>query len=262
MVWIGKAVGGVLGFVVGGPIGSALGVLLGHQFDRGADQLSSGEGIRFGSSRIQQVFFEVSFSVMGHIAKADGRVSEGEVRAARRIMHGMKLSPAEVKIAIDHFTLGKGADYPLAERLTQLRGLLRNRTDLVRAFVEIQMQVLIAAGTIERAKRELLWQVARDLGMGRVELAQIEALVRAQHYRVQSGGKATVSMEQAYRVLGLEPDASDKEVKTAYRRLMNHHHPDKLVARGLPESMTSVAEEKTHEIRAAYERIKAQRDFK
>ena len=97
MVWIGKAVGGVLGFVVGGPIGSALGVLLGHQFDRGADQLSSGESIRFGSNRIQQVFFEASFSVMGHIAKADGRVSEGEVRAARRIMHGMKLPPAEVK---------------------------------------------------------------------------------------------------------------------------------------------------------------------
>jgi len=262
MVWIGKAVGGVMGFALGGPIGSALGALLGHQFDRGAAQLSTGSRFRFGSERIQQLFFETTFAVMGHIAKADGRVSESEIRAARRIMHGMKLSPAQVKTAIDHFTAGKSAGYPVAARLGQLKDLLRKRTDLVRAFVEIQMQALIAAGPIEKAKRELLWRVARDLGMGRVELAQIEALVRAQQYRVQRGGEEMVSMEHSYRVLGLDSNASDKEVKTAYRRLMNQHHPDKLVARGLPESMTSVAEEKTHEIRAAYERIKTQRAFK
>ena len=262
MAWIGKAVGGVLGLAVGGPIGSALGVLLGHQFDLGVAQLSTGDGVFFGSDRIQQVFFETTFAVMGHIAKSDGRVSQSEIRAARRIMHGMNLSPEQVKTAIDHFTAGKSAGYPVGEKLTQLNNHLSRRTDLVRAFVEIQMQALIAAGSIEVAKRALLWQVARDLGMGRVELAQIEALVRAQQFRVQSGGKESISMEQAYRVLGLGPDASDKEVKTAYRRLMNQHHPDKLVARGLPESMTSVAEEKTHEIRAAYERIKTQRAFK
>jgi DnaJ like chaperone protein len=262
VAWIGKAVGGVLGLAVGGPIGSALGVLLGHQFDLGVAQLSTGDGVFFGSDRIQQVFFETTFAVMGHIAKSDGRVSQSEIRAARRIMHGMNLSPAQVKTAIDHFTAGKSAGYPVGEKLTQLNNHLSKRTDLVRAFVEIQMQALIAAGSIEMAKRGLLWQVARDLGMGRVELAQIEALVRAQQFRVQSGGKETISMGQAYRALGLGPDASDKEVKTAYRRLMNQHHPDKLVARGLPESMTSVAEEKTHEIRAAYERIKTQRAFK
>ena len=70
------------------------------------------------------------------------------------------------------------------------------------------------------------------------------------------------SIEQAYRALGINSEATDKEVKIAYRRLMNQHHPDKLVARGMPESMISVAEEKTHKIKAAYDRVKAQRDFK
>ena len=262
MVWIGKAVGGVLGFTLGGLIGSVLGVALGHQFDRGAAQLSGGAGMRFGSERVRQRFFETTFAVMGHIAKADGRVSESEIRAARRIMHGMGLSPAQVKVAIDHFTAGKSARYPLAERLRDLGSHLQHRTNLVTAFVEIQIQAVIAAGPIDKPQRELLWRVARELGMGRVELAQIEARVRAQHDRMRSGVKQTVSLEQAYRVLGLDPEASDRDVKTAYRRLMNQHHPDKLVARGLPESMTGVAEEKTHEIRAAYERIKAQRHFK
>ena len=102
--------------------------------------------------------------------------------------------------------------------------------------------------------------MARGLGLGRVELAQIEALVRA--HQARGTGKEFVSLEDAYEVLGVAPNSSDHEVKTAYRRLMNQHHPDKLVSRGLPESMMGVAEQKTQEIRAAYERIKAQRDFK
>ena len=81
-------------------------------------------------------------------------------------------------------------------------------------------------------------------------------------HQARGAGKDYVSLEDAYEVLGVEPGASDQEVKTAYRRLMNQHHPDKLVSRGLPESMMGVAEQKTQEIRAAYERIKSQRDFK
>jgi len=263
MDWIGKAVGGVLGLAFAGPIGSALGILLGHQFDRGAARLAGGGGTaQFGSARIQQVFFETTFAVMGHIAKADGRVSEDEVRAARRIMHAMQLSPEQVRTAIEHFSAGKQSNYPLSDRLDRLTDRLRNRSDLIRAFMEIQVQAMIAAGPIDKTKRELLWQVARELGLGRVQLAQIEALVRAQQFRGQSNGRETVSLEQAYRVLGVDAGATDKEVKTAYRRLMNQHHPDKLVSRGLPESMTGVAEAKTHEIRAAYERIKTHRAFK
>ena len=66
----------------------------------------------------------------------------------------------------------------------------------------------------------------------------------------------------AYRALGLKSAATDTEVKTAYRRLMNQHHPDKQAARGLPESMLEAAKERTHEIRAAYELIREQRGMK
>ena len=96
----------------------------------------------------------------------------------------------------------------------------------------------------------------------RVELAQVEALIRAQQYRASGERSGKVALEDAFGVLGLEPEASNQDVKTAYRRLMNQHHPDKLVARGLPKSMMRVAEEKTQEIRAAYERIKQHRGFK
>lgn len=257
MQWFGKAVGATLGLIVAGPIGSILGALLGHQFDRGF-----GGQLIGASQHVQKTFFEVTFEVMGHLAKVDGRVSEEEIRIARRIMHAMQLSPEQVRLAIDRFTAGKAARYPLNERLAELRERIGQRRDLSRAFIEIQLQAAVGGGEIAQPKRTLLWEVARTFGIGRVELAQIEALIRAHARETAPGRGAALSLDAAYRVLGVESAAADKEVKTAYRRLMNQHHPDKLVARGLPESMVTLAAQKTHEIRAAYERVKQARGFK
>lgn len=260
MQWAGKAFGGLLGLIAGGPIGSLLGVVLGHQFDQGVGERLGGARTK-GSARTRRVFFETTFAVMGHIAKSDGRVSENEIRSARRIMHGMALSPEQVTLAIEQFTRGKGSAFRLNEVIEQLSRELRGRRELVRAFVEIQLQALVASGGLDRAKRDLLWTVARRLGMGRVELAQIEALVRAQQASATSARRGIQSLDEAYRILGVDPGAPAKDIKLAYRRLMSQHHPDKLVSRGLPESMKSNAEQKTREIRAAYDSIKAQRNF-
>lgn len=259
MQWVGKLIGAALGYAVAGPFGSLFGVLVGHQFDQGL----SGHYAGFGGSsqQTQKIFFEVTFEVMGHLAKIDGRVSEQEIRIARRIMHGMRLTPEQVRIAIDRFTAGKDAHYPLEARLAELNRSTGKRRDLSRAFVEIQMQAAIGGGEIAQAKRRMLWQVAQSVGVGRVELAQIEAFARA-HVGAGQGVKSGMELDAAYRMLGIDSAATDKDVKTAYRRLMNQHHPDKLVSKGLPESMVEMAERKTHEIRAAYDRIKQQRNFK
>src|SRR5690606_6763008 len=128
-------------------------------------------------------FFQATFEVMGNVAKVDGRVSEAEIRVARRVMHTMQLSPEQVSAAIACFTAGKSATYPLAERLAELKRQLSGRRDLARDFVEIQLQAAIGAGQLERSKRRLLWRIADGLGIGRVELAQIEALMRAYQQR-------------------------------------------------------------------------------
>src|SRR3981189_1463495 len=103
--WTGKVVGGVLGMLTLGPIGAAVGLLLGHQFD---EQTNDAEpDPRLGSSEnlaaIGERFFRATFRVMGYLAKADGRISEREISAARGVMSELNLNPVQVRAAIDYF---------------------------------------------------------------------------------------------------------------------------------------------------------------
>ena len=265
MNWYGKIGGGTLGFIVGGPIGAAIGAFIGHQFDRGLSLVNVTGGAGFGQAERQQVFFETTFRVMGSLAKADGRVSEEEIQAARSVMHQMQLRPEDVRRAIEFFTAGKQAGADVDGQVLRFRQVCGNQPQLVRTFLEVQFEIVLAKGTVTAAERALLWRVADLLGVGRVELAQLEAVLRAQrHFRQQAPDRRQPGIElgDAYKALGIDSGASDKEIKTAYRRLMNRHHPDKLVAKGLPESMLEVAKERTREINAAYDLIKERRGFK
>lgn len=270
MAWIGKVGGGILGLIVGGPVGAVIGSALGHQFDRGAARAgllgyegladSGGDEVYSAADR-QRLFFQTTFQGLGALAKADGRVSEAEIDAARTLMTEMRLPPETVRQAIGWFNEGKQAGFPLRDRVLVLRRACRREPELLRTFIEIQMDFLLGKPAISAGERALLLVMTDALGVGRMDLARLEAILRArrsfrQHRPVAVPGQ---TLEGAYRALGLEPDATNAEVKTAYRRLMNQHHPDKQAARGLPESMLQAAEERTHEIRAAYEMIRAQR---
>lgn len=255
MNWIGKVVGGALGFMAGGPIGSLLGAVLGHQFDQGLGSTTLREGL-LGAANVQALFFATTFEVMGHIAKSDGRVSEDEIRIARRIMHSMKLDPAAVRAAIERFTAGKAGNYPMRTRLGELAAATRGRREIARAFMNIQLQAAMGAGPFTAQKRDLLWTAAQSLGIGRAEFAQLEAELR------QVSGRSGMSLDAAYQQLGIQASATDDQVRKAYRRLMNRHHPDKLIAKGVPESMVEMAEAKTHEVRTAYERIRESRGIR
>lgn len=269
-VHLGALAGGLLGMTIGGlfgpfagMIGLIIGLYQGAQFGRGFAQ---GGGIRWGSfdpRRTRDIFIRTSFQVMGHLSKSDGRVSEREIGAARSIMYQMRLTPEQIRQSIDYFTEGKRADFPLREALREFRRYCHFHQGLIRAFVELQVQVALVSGGIHPAERQVIWIICQELGVDRAELAQIEELVRMQ----MGGGQRRDASPQdelarACKVLGVAGNASDREVKTAYRRLMNQHHPDKLVARGLPEAMLEEAKIKVREIRSAYDLIKKSRGMR
>lgn len=262
MSWLGKVVGGAFGFFMGGPLGAIFGASLGHQFDEGLEGMESDEQLNPGDqNRVQMAFFTATFSVMGHIAKADGKVTTAEINLAKRIMNELLLSREMRKTAIKLFEQGKSADFPVDDILKQFRKECHRRTHLIIMFLEIQIQAAYADGVLNGSEENVLHNICSHLGISRFEYERLKIQYQAQQqFYGRSQYKADKSLlDNAYDVLGISASATDAEVKKAYRRLMSQHHPDKLVAKGLPEEMMIIATEKTQKIRKAYETIKETR---
>ena len=259
MSWWGKALGGAFGFMVGGPLGALMGIAFGHSFDRGMGKL---EGADWGEDqeRIQAAFFTATFSVMGYIAKSDGRVSQDEIRLAEAVIDRLGLNSEMRASARKLFSEGKSADFPIDEVMRQFRSETHRRTTLIQMFLEIQLQAAYADGVMHPAEKEALRSICGHLGIPAAQLDRLEEMLRAGFGRAGYDAAATeTSLQDAYRLLGVDESASDADLKKTYRRLMSQHHPDKLVAKGLPEQMIKYATEKTQQIKAAYELIRKSR---
>ena len=267
MSWWGKLAGGAFGFILGGPLGALLGAVLGHNLDRGlsgleAERLQPGE-----QERVQTAFFTATFSIMGHLAKVDGSVSRKEIDLAEAVMRKMELDADMRATAIRLFNQGKQETFPLEEVIEQFRRECHRRSTLIQMFIEIQLQAAYADGKIDSAEERLLLHICRRLGIPEMLFRRLEQMIQAEYHFAGAGGgqfrkgDAAPSLDDAYALLNISKNVSDDEVKRAYRRQTSQHHPDKLVAKGLPEEMMKIASEKTHEIRLAYERIKEARGF-
>jgi len=259
MSWWGKVVGGTFGFMMGGPLGAILGAALGNYFDDGFDGIRLDDSMGRGATeRVQSVFFATTFSVMGYIAKSDGRVTRDEIAMAERVMEQMQLSSAQRKVAINLFNQGKQDGFPVHDVLRQFKAEAARRRNLVQMFLEIQIATAFADGSLHDSERQILEQVSADLGYS---TGQFNDLLNrlAGHAHFNNQQPTAERLAAAYELLGVDASANDAEVKKAYRRQMNQHHPDKLVAKGLPEEMIELATEKTQDIKAAYELIKDQR---
>lgn len=262
MNWFSTVVGGTFGFLLGGPLGAILGASVGHQFGKGLAGLDTVETLSSGDQhRVQMAFFSATFSVMGHIAKADGQVSREEISLAKRVMEEMSLTNEMRQAAINLFEQGKHHDFPLDEVLDQFYKECHRRTDLIRMFLNIQLQATFSDGSFAVSEEDLLLHICSRLRFSRFDFERLKIQLQAQQ-RFHTGNSTHAhnnlqkqSLQDAYSILGLLPSANKDEVKNAYRRLMNQNHPDKLVAKGLPEEMMILAKEKTQKIRKAYEAI-------
>ncbi len=268
-VW-GKLLGAAAGLATGRPWIAALGLLLGHQFDRGLNANSrtghkDSAGVGGESpTRLPESYVKALFQVMGHLAKADGRVSEQEIRAARALMHRLNLGPAETRRAIDWFEAGKAKSFPMLATVRRLANETSRRPELRSTFLRLLTEVSLSKGRIRASERALLWAVCKELDIGRVELAQLEAMLRAQRaFRQSPAGEVdSARVRDAYSVLGVDRSSTNDDIKKAYRRLMNRHHPDKLAASNPDSSELATAQKRTRDIRAAYETLKVRRSIR
>jgi DnaJ like chaperone protein len=259
-----------IGALIAGVPGAIVGLVLAFGFKKLA---SLGvEAMRHNLEAAQEGFLDASFAAMGALAKADGRVSREEIAAAERMFDQFRLSPEQKLAAQEAFTRGKSPDFDLDGAIAGFAAAARGNRALVLTFLHIQIAVVMADGAVHPAEESMLLRIARQLGVSALELAQLKAMLRGSSFNGGGfdggGGRAGASgpsresrLADAYAALGIAPSASEAEIKRAYRKLMSENHPDKLVGKGLPESMRQMAEEKTREISTAYALIKETRGF-
>ena len=263
-IW-GKVFGFLFGFMLSKTLlGALFGVWIGHMFDRGRSFNFDGlhNGKEDDLSR-QAIFFYSTFSVMGHVAKAKGQVTNHEIAFANAYMNKLNLNAELRQQAQDAFREGKTTGFPLKERLLNFKKVCGNRHDLLLMFLEIQIQVAFSDGELDLEERTVLHTIAKFLGFSARELDNLlEMIIAGAAFHQQSGQTFQHNninqIANAYKVLGVNKDMPMKAIKKAYKKLMLQHHPDKLMAKGLPPEMMEIAKQKTQDIQGAYDLVSKQ----
>ncbi len=236
----GKIGGAAAGLAVGGPIGALLGAVAGHfAFDREDDQQAA-------QARRQIVFTMGVIALSAKMAKADGIVTADEVLAFRRVV---EVSEAEAKNVERLFALAQQTVEGYQAYARQLADQFRDDPAILEDVLDALFEIAKADGAVHERELAYLADVAAIFGF---EPAAFER-IRARHVADLDGEG------DAYLVLGVSRDDDAATIKKRYRQLVAENHPDRAVARGLPEEFVKVATEKLAAINGAYERIARER---
>ena len=267
----GKWIGGIIGWMAGGPLGALAGYLLGSLFETGLDSVNTSDNagtFGYGSGRDggfrayedtyrqayrqQQAqgdrnsFLFALLVLASYIIKADGRAMHSEMELVRQMLRQNFGSDA---VSQGNDIMGKLFDEQKRQGWDGFKQTVRDccqqidrHMDYSQRLQLLSFLVMIAQadGRIDTTEVTALKEVAQWLGM---QPQEVDSLLHLEGD----------TLEDAYKVLGVSPSATDDEVKKAYRRLALEHHPDKVAALG--EDVRRAAEKKFQEINAAKERI-------
>ncbi len=251
MGWLGKAIGGSLGFMVGGPFGAIFGAVLGHQFDK-TQTYSPFDGQQQRQSftdqeKNQAVFFVSTFSLLAKLARADGKVTREEINVIDDyIKNYLNFDNDARDMAVKIFNVAKDSNETFDAFAQQFYGLFRNDRQMLYSMLELLVRVAKADGSIHPSEEQMLQRAAIIFNIGTTEYERIKGM------HVQDNNKY-------YAILGATPNDTDDEIKKKYRQLVKEYHPDAVIAKGMPEEFIKFATEKFKEIQEAYDNVMKER---
>lgn len=232
----GKLGGAGIGLAVGGPIGALIGGIAGHM-------LIDRDGGLLGAPDRSIVFTTGMVALSAKMARSDGVVTRDEVAAFRNLVDVPSADLPRIEALFD---LAKATTAGFEAYAAQLADLFSDEPALLQDVLDGLFEVAAADGVLHEAEHDYLLAVSGIFGFDQRLFSQIEA----RHVR---------RADDPYRVLGVTRQMSLSDIRTAWRKLVGHHHPDKALGRGLPPAAVAIATERLVAINAAWARISAER---
>lgn len=250
MGWMGKMVGGSIGFVLGGPLGAVAGAAFGHMFDANDNRqgVLVGDTDPSGDTRGQVTFFVGAFSMLAKIVRVDGRVTDAEMEVIRSFMtRDLRLNNRSRVMAEQIFRQALNDRRPFAAFARQFYREFQDAPELLGLMIDVMIRAAVADGSFHREKEEM---VAGAAGIFRIPDEKYKD-IRARHVKKATSGY--------YSVLGCNPEDSDETVKKQYRKKVKEYHPDTIAAKDLPDDFVAYANNRFREVKEAWEVIRRER---
>lgn len=235
--WVGLG----LGWAVGGPIGGILGLALGSMFDTGSTATTGTQSRIYQSSTRRGDYAASLLVLVAAVMKADGRVMKSELDYVKKYFNtrfGEETSQEAIVMLRDILK----QQIPVRDVTSQLNQRLDYSYRL--EMIHFLFGIAAADAGITEAEKTLLRQIAGYMNITASDLDSIQAMFIS-------------ASDAAYKILEIDPDVSNEELKKAYRRMAMKYHPDKVAHLG--DDFKKVAQEKFRKVKDAYDSIKKQR---
>ncbi len=236
---LGKWIGGGLGWALFGPIGAIFGFAAGAIID--SDNFSTKS--RYQTHTTQGDFIASLLVLIAAVMKADGTIKRSELEYVKDFLR-QSLGEAAAQDALISLRNILRNDIPIEDVCRQINLNLDYSSKL--QLIHLLIGVAQADKEISSSENELIKRIAILL---QLNASTFESLLNVNN-----------PVQDAYKVLEVSPNASNEEIKKAYRRLANEHHPDKVSYLG--EELQKKAKEKFQKINEAYDIIKKERGIK
>ncbi|MBN1958675.1 MAG: co-chaperone DjlA [Desulfuromonadales bacterium] len=251
MGWLSGIIGGGLGAMIAGPFGAVIGAALGAGMGNAQTLPQGRSGSINQAQQRQAIFFTAAFSMVGKLAKADGRVCPDEIAAIEKISkEALGLDGQTRAYAINVFSQAKDSRESFGDYARQFGDLFWQDQQLCSFMMSFLFQVAMADGDLHPQEEHMLLEAKTAFRLQ-------ESLYQSLRSRYVGAHSSTVSLSKHYDNLGVSPQASAAEIKKAYRQKANEFHPDKIEGKGLPPEFIKFANDRLAEINESYDAIMA-----
>jgi DnaJ like chaperone protein len=248
MGWLSGIIGGGLGAMIAGPFGAIIGAAIGAGVGKNQGLQHQGAGLHQSQQR-QALFFTAAFSMVGKLAKADGRVCEDEIAAVEKIAkEALGLDNQTRNYAIRVFSQAKDSHESFADFAQQFGNLFRQEQQLCNFMLSFLFQVAMADGSLHPQEEAMLLEAKTAFSIP-------ESGYQSLYNRFVGLRSSSTSLKQHYEILSISEEATTSEIKKAYRTKAQEFHPDKIEGKGLPPEFIKFANDKLAEINASYDAI-------